>query len=145
LKARLRHLANQDADRRGCRCPERVRGFTLLETLVALAIIAISLAAVTKLAYQLTADTSAVFDRTLALLVAENQLTRLELGLGGDQGASSGEQTQLNASWRYRVQRTSTPDPAIERVTVTVSLAEDDHPLLSLSTYLAKPSDGGDG
>ncbi len=115
----------------------RAGGFTLLETLVALAIVAISLASVTKLVYQLAGDTSAVFDKTMALLVAENQLTRLQLGLGTPD--ASGEQTLLNVAWRYRVEREDTPDPRVEKVTVVVSLASGpDDRLASLTTYLGK-------
>ena len=104
---------------------------------MALAIVAISLASVTKLVYQLAGDTSAVFDKTMALLVAENQLTRLQLGLGASD--SSGEQTLLNVSWRYRIEREDTPDPRVEKVTVVVSLASGpDDRLASLTTYLGK-------
>lgn len=117
-----------------------MRGFTLLETLVALAITAIALAAVTKLAYQLTADTAAVQDKVIATLVAENQLSRLQLETKSAATPSSGEVTMLNVPWRYRVVREETEDPNVQRVTVGVYLPEQDGaPTIRVTSYLAKP------
>ena len=128
--------------RAGGSAAKTIQGFTLLETLVALAITAIALAAVTKLAYQLTADTASVQDKVVATLIAENQLSRLQLEGTATRSPSSGEVTMLNVPWRYRVVREDTPDPNVQRVTVGVYLQDQDNvPVTRITTYLAMSSE----
>ncbi|MGE8632440.1 MAG: type II secretion system minor pseudopilin GspI [Achromobacter piechaudii] len=55
------------------------RGFTLIEVLVALAIIAVAMAAALRATGVMTANNRALQDKTLALLAAQNALTQLRL------------------------------------------------------------------
>ena len=60
----------------------RARGFTLVEVMVALAIVAIALPALLMALYQQIDDTAYLRDKTLAYMVAENKLAEIRLVIG---------------------------------------------------------------
>ncbi|NOZ10619.1 MAG: type II secretion system minor pseudopilin GspI [Gammaproteobacteria bacterium] len=97
------------------------RGFTLLEVLVALVIVATGIAATTQALGALTARTAALEARMLSTWVASNRLAenrfmRTWPGLGGYQG----EVKQGGRTWYYREDVVATPDPDIRRMNVYV-------------------------
>lgn len=57
----------------------RARGFTLIEVLIALAIVAVALAAVMRAVSVATDDQSRIRDRRLALICAENRWEELRM------------------------------------------------------------------
>ncbi|SDX56120.1 type II secretion system protein I (GspI) [Pseudomonas syringae] len=59
--------------------PHEGRGFTLIEVLVALAIIAVAMAAAARLSGIMTQSNGLLRDRAVALLSARNQLAELRL------------------------------------------------------------------
>lgn len=96
-------------------------GFTLLEVLIALAIIAIALAAAVRAVGVATNSTEALRTRLAATWVAQNQLA---LHLAGRDWPSVGEQegnaelAGMRFMWRETV--TGTANPAFRRMRVTV-------------------------
>lgn len=107
-------------------------GFTLLEVLVALAVLAIALGAALRLATQTTAGAAAMRDRTVASWVAENRLHRVLLGEEPlALGRYSGEERQAGRDWRWRLTVTSTRDGDVRRLEVQV-LDDDDSLLATL-------------
>jgi len=113
-------------------------GFTLIEVLVALAIIAIALLAAMRAAGQGTNNVGELRSRLLAGWVAENLLAehrarRDWLPTGIQRG--SGRQGGLDFVWREEV--IDTPNPSFRRVDVRVFVgAEESHSLAHLTGFV---------
>lgn len=103
------------------------RGFTLLEVLVALTILAVTLGALVKAASEHTRNTHYLQERSLAHWVGQNLVARYEAGLlPAQRGTSRGSLRQAEQDWEYRVEIGETrPESLIElppvlRIEVTV-------------------------
>ena len=113
------------------------RGFTLVEVLVALGIVAIALTAGLQATAALTRNAQRQIDNTLAQLCAENALTKIRLG---QQLPSVGDTEisceQGNRSYRVNLAVRPTPNPNFRRVEARVLAAET--PVLSLFTLVGR-------
>jgi general secretion pathway protein I len=120
--------------------PHRVRGFTLVEVLVALTIVAVALGAGIKAAGSLTMNAQRLHEITAAQWCAENQLTGLRLPeprafpVVGDSDFSC-EQYGMQFTGRMTVR--PTPNPSFRRADAQVFNAAG-QPLLTLSTVLSR-------
>jgi general secretion pathway protein I len=118
----------------------RRRGFTLIEVMVALTVVAITLSAGLKAAGALTANTQRLQDVTLAQWCADNQLTSLKLSQAfpgvGDSDFSC---EQLGRSLTGKMVVRPTPNPNFRRVDAQVS-DEAGQGVLTLSTILPRAS-----
>lgn len=116
------------------------RGFSLIELLVAVAIL--SLAAVTLLESQSQAIglSSGVEQRALASIVAENRLN-LALGLEEDPapGIRNGEAEQMGATFRWRETVREAPGGDLMIVTVSVRGGADPRELITLTGFRRAP------
>jgi len=114
------------------------RGFTLIEVLVALGIVAIALAAGTQASSALTRNLQRSSDAMLAQLCAENAMTRARLVRQmpniGDAGATC---VQANTEFHLTISTTPTLNPNFRRVDVQVRDAQES-PLLRLSTVVGR-------
>jgi general secretion pathway protein I len=117
------------------------RAFTLIEVLVALAVIAITLAAGLQATGALTRAATRQSNQWLAQICAENELTRLRLQrqLPGT-GDSETTCEQVGRSLRVRLSVLPTPNPNFRRIDAVVEGNVDGNPvrLLSLSTVLGR-------
>ena len=122
------------------RCTRRA-GFTLVEVLVALAIISIALLAALRAAGQGTNNVEDLRARLLAGWVAENLLAEHRaredwLPLGILRGAR--RQAGIEFGWREEV--ISTPNPAFRRVEVFVYLArQESRSLARFTGFVVQP------
>ncbi|MDR2196247.1 MAG: type II secretion system minor pseudopilin GspI [Gallionellaceae bacterium] len=116
----------------------RQRGFTLLEVLIALSILAIAFGAVLRATSSATTHTDDLRMRVLADWVAQNRLA-LHAARGDwlAIGAQSGEETQAGVRLLWREEIIGTSNPAFRRVDVTVHAPDDpDHALRKLSGFV---------
>lgn len=115
-----------------------LRGFTLVEVLVALAIVAIVLGAGLRASGALTHNAQRLTDVTVAQWCADNALTGLRLSRQfPGVGEADFQCQQLGRDYRGVLRTQGTPNPNFRRVDAVV-LDEGGHVLLSLSTVLGR-------
>ena len=120
-----------------------IGGFTLLEVLIALAVIAISLAAATTAISGNIRNASGLQQRTYAHWVAMNKITELQLSHQWPSiRTTKGSALMAKQEWYWSMKVSKTPDPSdlIRRVDVMVRLNEDDEsPLVTLTGFVGRP------
>lgn len=119
---------------------EKDRGFTLVEVLVALAVIAIALTAVMSNLGQGVTTAIALRERTIALWIAQNRLaTHYLTRTWPSPDTTEGTTEMAGRNWRWREQVATTPDADIRRVEIEVRGAPDHEVLARLVGFLPKP------
>jgi general secretion pathway protein I len=104
---------------------KRTRGFTLIEVLVALAIVAVGMAAVMRTVSS-SADTIFYLrDKTFAQWVALNQIANLRItGQSPGVGNSEGDTDYAGRKWHWRQEVVASEVPGVKRIDVSVRPAE---------------------
>ena len=127
--------------RRSRRVGENAAGFTLVEVLVALSVIAIALAAVLKGASEGTSNARYLRDKTLAHWVAMNRITEVQVrGEWPSPGRQEGEATMASRDWHWRWVVLNTPDEDIRRLEVEVRYEEEDkEPIITRVAFISRP------
>ena len=97
-------------------------GFTLVEVLVALAVVAVALGAMVRLMGDTARTAERLERRTLGHWVAMNEVALLEATNAWlEPGVSTGSAELGNRRWRWRRTVLETPEPRVRRVEVEVS------------------------
>jgi len=114
------------------------KGFTLIEVLVALAIIAVALAAGFRSVAQSAETATSLKARTLALWIAQNRLAAAQLEVPAPGvGESDGNEVQAGALFAWHRSVGGTPNPAFRRIEITVADASrPDYVLARLVGYI---------
>ncbi len=115
--------------------------FTLIEVLVALAVIAIGLLAVLAVGGRSGRVDAQLQQRAFADWVGENEVERLRLSSKWPSvGESNGKVTLADQSWHWDATVDGTADPDLRRITVTVAPAETpNEPVSRLIGFVGKP------
>ncbi|MBZ4193728.1 MAG: type II secretion system minor pseudopilin GspI [Candidatus Contendobacter sp.] len=120
---------------------KRHAGFTLLEVLVALAVLAIAMSAIIHAATQSIQGVAILREQTFASWVALNQVNQLllEAKPWPTEGSRTGKAELAGRSWRWEARFAKTEDPDLRRVEMTVRGAENAPELSKLLAFRAVP------
>jgi len=109
-------------------------GFSLIEALVALAILAIASVGLVRTVETHIDSTRTVERRATAMWVAENRLAELQIG---DATAAAIPQVEmLGQRWQVHVDRSTTDDPELVRVHIRVTGIDSETPLATLDGFV---------
>lgn len=116
-------------------------GFTLLEVVVALAILAIALLATVKGISEHVGNTAYLKERSFAHWVAMNKVAEMQIAADWPGvGMFKGTEAMGGTDWHWEVIVSETPNPEIRRLDVKVMPeARHDQTLDTLIAYLGKP------
>lgn len=113
-------------------------GFTLVEVLVALAVLGITLAAAAKLVIGSTDTLITYRTRTLASWVASNQVNQmLAMRAYPETGSTQGQLTQGGENFIYTMNISPTPNYSFRRIELTVAVAERPEHILAQQVFYA--------
>ena len=117
----------------------RTSGFTLVEILVALAVVAVALAAGMRALAQAADGAGTLTARTLAMWIAQNRIADAEFARElPPAGRRSGDASQGGTAFVWREAVGATPNPAFRRIDVEVAeAAAPDYVLARLTGYVA--------
>lgn len=96
-------------------------GFTLIEVLAAVAVLALALGAMITGASQYSANATYLRDKAIAGWVARNKLVEMHLNPGWPElGKSDGMDEMAGREWPWRMEVQKTPDDKVRRIDVYV-------------------------
>jgi general secretion pathway protein I len=124
-------------------CNSDDAGLTLIEVLVALAIIAIALTAVIKATSQDIRGTDYLQKKTIALWVGEQAMNEVRVGLvktSSDSRNDSHLSTIVGTEMYWHAIQDTTPNKRIKKITINVydkkDVNDDDSPIVALEGYI---------
>lgn len=122
------------------RCSARNAGFTLLEVLVALMVVAVSLAAIASEMVQMIDAATTMQNRTYASWIAHNKIAEMRLAnVIPDVSASSGEVDYAGREWVWRAVVSETGVTNLYRVDVTVSFPGGEPIMRPVTGFIGEP------
>ncbi|MFK7793747.1 MAG: type II secretion system minor pseudopilin GspI [Gammaproteobacteria bacterium] len=99
----------------------KTRGFTLIEVVVAVAVIAVGLMGTIKTVGTVTKNTAHLNERMIATWVAQNAMASYELNLENDaEKETTGSEEIAGIEWYWTKKLVDTQDPGIQRVEIDV-------------------------
>lgn len=115
------------------------RGFTLIEVVVALAIVAIGMFAVFRVIGDATGQVDYLRDRSLAAWIADNRITELRIsGAMPSVDETEGDVEYAGRHWHWVATVSQTPVDGLRRIDVGVRHADDaaDSALVSVAGFI---------
>lgn len=118
--------------------PKSARGFTLIEVLAALVIVALGMLGVIEAVSQTASNGSYLRDKSLAHWVAMNQLAQVRLAPQPPKIDKSSDEVEMaDRRWRWTMDVTQSPLESVRRIDIRVGLAEgpEDASLASITGF----------
>ncbi|HEX7965056.1 MAG TPA: type II secretion system minor pseudopilin GspI [Gammaproteobacteria bacterium] len=123
---------------------KRARGFTLLEVLIALAVLALGMLAVIGTAGSSSRLGAHLRDKTFAGWVGMNELTMLRVAQSWPSDDSlNGDADMGGQKWHWKATMTKTADPDLLRVDIDVSLPDSDEVITTVTGFMGRPLQRG--
>lgn len=125
-----------------CCLKKKTAGLTLIEVLIALAIMSIAMTAIIKATSQNIRNTAYLQKKTTALWVGKLIMNEVRLGLlvlPRSSGPSKDKRVFLEKEWYWQAKREETPNKRIDKIEVEVfdkEQIEEASPLISLESYI---------
>lgn len=118
----------------------RIAGFTLIEVLVAVAIVALGLSGILATINGMVGSSAYLRDKTLANWVAQNHITELRLQPEWpDLGKSTDEAEMAGQAWHIETEVIETPVEKLRRINVSVSFEDSkDSPLVTVAAFVGQ-------
>ncbi|MCW8988401.1 MAG: type II secretion system minor pseudopilin GspI, partial [Gammaproteobacteria bacterium] len=114
---------------------------TLLEVLVALAVLTMGLGTVIKVAGTQASQLSYLKDKTVALWIANNKASEVQLDNWPETGTSSGQEIMANQEWRWELTVSNTADKDLRRLDIHVNrVNEKGEPIVRFIAFTGKRS-----
>ena len=126
-----------DNQRRPCPAPGD-EGFTLVEVLVALVILAVAAAGLIGAAEAHVDTIRSLEARAAAQWIAENRIVELTVSKQSDP-AGSETVDMLGRSWTIALARRPNDDPELQAMTISVAPQGEPEPLVTMSFFLEVP------
>ncbi len=118
----------------------RADAFTLVEVMVALAIIALSLTAVAAKMGRMIDTSNAMRERTYASWIAQNKIAELRLAnVVPEVTATSGEVEYANSIWDWRAVVSESGIENLYRVDVSISYAGNENVIRTVTGFIGEP------
>src|SRR5262245_16581397 len=114
---------------------KRSRGLTLIEVLIALAVLAIALTAIVRATIMNINEISYLRDKTIASWIAGNLMTQQQLGLTKNTSQHTDTTIFLGNEWYWSLDVTATKNPAVYTITIRVRRTSSAPPLVVLNGF----------
>ncbi len=122
------------------------RGFTLVEVMVALTIVALALAGAAISMSQMATNASSLRDRTYASWIAQNKITEMRLsGETPEVDITSGELDYAGSTWVWEADVSETGVVNLFRVDVAVGYADQSDFIRTVTGFIGEPVPPGVG
>ena len=120
------------------------RGFTLIEVMVALTIVALSLTAIAASMNQMIDAANTMRDRTYASWIAQNKITEMRLsGTVPEVSTTSGELEYARTDWEWSAVVSESGVENLMRVDVSVSHLGSDYVIRTVTGFVGEPVQPG--
>lgn len=118
----------------------RENGFTLVEVMVALTIVALSLTAIAASMNQMIDAANTMRERTYASWIAQNKIAELRLAnVLPEVSSTSGEVDYAGSEWSWRAVVSETGIESFYRVDVSVSHAGSEYIIRTVTGFIGEP------
>ena len=117
-----------------------IRGFTLVEVMVALTIVAFSLTAIAASMNQMIDAANTMRERTYASWIAQNKIAEMRLSnVQPEVSTTTGDVTYANSEWTWRAVVSESGIDNFYRLDVSVSHAGSDYEIRTVTGFIGEP------